>query len=402
MFLVGDYVPQTCRVRLEMPDDDVVLANLEAPVITPGVRLAPSLKAGPSLHNDELGTTSRNFVFNLANNHMMDYGREGLVATKETLSALSIPFCGAGEDLAAARKPVVVEEQGKKIGIIGCCERQFGCADIATPGCAEKGFWLFDAIASLKKDCDFVVVSCHAALEHVPLPSPQLRAFYQQLVEAGADVIHGHHAHVPQGWERYRDGVIFYGLGNFVVDVGGWPGRNHRWSLVAQVDFSGAAPDVKIIPFGVSSAGSGEILTAPLRGEDLAFAEGYLAYWNGVFESEARHRGAWQAICVALFDQLYAPLLKAPRYAESAPLSRRNRLRYLYDGLMALGAAVCGRRPTNVRLQRDGRALLNFFWCPSHVEAISTALAVESGAEPDFRTSADRETWTRLGLNAIG
>lgn len=402
MLLAGDYVPQTCRVRLEMPGDNVVLANLEAPIVASDARLNPVPKAGPSLRNDGLGTASRNFVFNLANNHMMDYGREGLVATKAVLSALSIPFCGAGEDLAAARKPVVVEERGKKIGVIGCCERQFGCADIATPGCAEKGFWLFDAIASLKKECDFVVVSCHAALEHAPLPSPQLRAFYQRLVEAGADVVHGHHAHVPQGGERYKNGVIFYGLGNFVVDVADWRGRNHRWSLVAQVDFSGAMPKAKVIPFGVSSVGKGEVLAAPLKGEGLAFAEGYLAYWNGVLESEARHRGAWQAVCVALFDQLYAPLLKAPRYAESASLSRRNRLRYLYDGLMTLGAALRGRRPSNARLQRDGRALLNFFWCPSHVEAISTALAVESGAEPDFRTPADREAWTRFGLNAIG
>jgi poly-gamma-glutamate capsule biosynthesis protein CapA/YwtB (metallophosphatase superfamily) len=258
MILAGDYIPKQKAVRLDLLPG-TILANLEGPIL--GDHLpAPSPKAGPNLYSRACETDGRSFIFALANNHMMDYGVEGVESTKAVLTKAGIPFCGAGANLEDARQPLIVEEDGKKIGIISCCERQFGCAEADRPGVAEKGLWLFEAVRQLKPRTDFVIVSCHAAFEHAPFPSPRLREFYHLLIDAGADVIHGHHSHVPQGWESYHNGVIFYGMGNFVVDPAGWNFcEHHCWSIAAEVCFSGDKPDWRIFYTKVELLSNGVI-----------------------------------------------------------------------------------------------------------------------------------------------
>ena len=100
----------------------------------------------------------------------------------------------------------MLEENGCKIAVLCCCERQFGIAHDNIAGCAEMGVWLYGAIREIKqtKSADYIIVSCHAASEFSPWVSPKLRSFYHSLVEAGADCIHGHHSHVPQGYEVYN------------------------------------------------------------------------------------------------------------------------------------------------------------------------------------------------------
>lgn len=390
MILAGDYIPKLKSVRLDLPFSGTILANLESPVVGDAA-LKPLPKAGPNLKSRSLGTEQTNFIFCLANNHMMDYGVDGLHLTQDLLCEKSIPFVGVGDDLAASRRPIIVEEAGKRIGILGCCERQFGCSDIGRAGCAGKGFWLLEAVHELKEKCDFVIVSCHIAFEHSPLPSPRVREFYKLLIGAGADVIHGHHAHVPQGWEPYKTGVIFYGLGNFVVDPECWKETNHRWSIVADIDFSGPHVAWKTNVVGVG-LNQNTIDVSSLAGDLREYADKYLECWNGVLEDSGRYLGFWQQICISLYDRLYGILLKTPRYAETRSLTLRNRLRYLYDGGMTVLSGLLGRPMGTSRLYADGRALLNFAQCESHQDVLTTALGVANGIMADCRTDDMKST----------
>ena len=184
MILAGDYIPKGCRVDWRLPSG-TVLCNLEAPVLGDAPeRFRPSPKAGPSLYNVTLGNERREFAFNLANIHMMDYGPEGMRATLAMLSARGIPCCGAGETREAARMPMFLQESGREIAVIGCCEHQFGVSYGGRPGVAALGGWVFDAVRAARKRADFVVVSCHAALESSPFPDPELRLFYHRLIDS--------------------------------------------------------------------------------------------------------------------------------------------------------------------------------------------------------------------------
>lgn len=396
MILAGDYIPKQKAVRLYLPPS-TILANLEGPILCDHIP-TPSPKVGPSLFSRAFDLGGRPFIFALANNHMMDYGVDGLEVTKTMLTKAGVPFCGAGANLEEARAPLIVTESGKKIGVISCCERQFGCAETARSGVAEKGLWLVDAVKELKQSVDFVIVSCHAAFEHSPFPSPRLRDFYHLLIHVGADVIHGHHAHVPQGWETYRDGLILYGLGNFVVDPCLWQAQNHRWAIVVQLDFTGDR--IKWTPDFTDIGLDGSIITVkPSQGVEREQHMRYCEIANRVFADASLLQAYWQAACVELFDRLYGVALKSPRYAETKSLTLRNRARYLYDGLGEVLSSLLGRKLRSKRSLAHGLLLLNLFQCESHADVISTALGVLSGLEADRRTPdvKDAVEWMKIG-----
>lgn len=394
MLLAGDYIPKQKAVRLDLPPG-TILANLEGPILGDHI-LEAVPKAGPNLYSRACETDGRSFIFALANNHLMDYGAEGLEATKVVLTKAGIPFCGAGVNLEEARQPLIVEEDGKRIGIISCCERQFGCAEIDRSGVAEKGLWLFEAVRQFKQGVDFVIVSCHAAFEHAPFPSPKLREFYHLLIDAGADVIHGHHAHVPQGWEKYRAGVIFYGLGNFVVDPDFWRGRNHRWSYIVNLDFSAINFKWDVIPVEVAGGDNGTITVKAAEGAEKERHNSYVALCNEAFVSDVACVALWQEVSVALFDRYYGVPLHSPRYSETRPLTARNRARYILDGLISVWIGLMGKKVQSKAELRRGLALLNYCQCESHVDAITSALGVLSGTIKDLRNAHSKEVVRKL------
>ncbi len=93
-------------------------------------------------------------------------------------------------------------------------------------------------VAELRKRADVVVVSMHAGIEFLARPTQQQTAFAHAAIDAGARIVVGHHPHVVQPWERYRDGVIFYSLGNLVFDQ--FQRIETQHGLLAEVVFAGA------------------------------------------------------------------------------------------------------------------------------------------------------------------
>jgi len=214
-----------------LSQSDLAIGNLEGPLTTsadPGPPWRFNLHGNPKYV--PILRSAGFHVLSLANNHIMDHGRQGLEETMAHLDANGIQYAGAGRNLAEARKPLLLSINGTKIGFLAYCAVPSLFPYYASedgPGAAPlKRELVFDDIGRLKKQCDITVLSIHWGEEHVALPSPQCRQLAKELVGAGASIVVGHHPHVLQGVERREQGVIAYSLGNFTFSDQQWVGTN--------------------------------------------------------------------------------------------------------------------------------------------------------------------------------
>ncbi|HHS13622.1 MAG TPA: CapA family protein [bacterium] len=205
--------------RATIRSADIAMANLEAPFTLTGkpfektytFRVPPDL--APALADAGFD------VMTLANNHILDFGPEGLTETMETLDRLSVLYCGAGKDRKQAERAAVLETGGWRVGFLAYsmtypsefwADQNRGGAAYPHPRRMQR------QIASLADSVDAVVVSFHWGGERLPVPREYQRHFAHMAVDAGAHLIIGHHPHVLQGVEIYRGAFIAYSLGNYV------------------------------------------------------------------------------------------------------------------------------------------------------------------------------------------
>jgi len=198
---------------------DIRSCNIEAPLESD---IPAVVKAGPTLQQSkvvvkEMERNGFNLVC-LANNHIMDHGKEALVSTLDTWH---IPCIGAGMDWYQATRPYIVEIGKMKVGFMAFGEAEFG----AIIEDSDAGFaWVNhpdtnNIIRQTKKECDILILQIHAGIELMDLPLPEWRRRYKELIDCGADAIVATHPHIPQGWEMYKGHPIFYSLGNFFFNT---------------------------------------------------------------------------------------------------------------------------------------------------------------------------------------
>lgn len=207
------------RLKAIFQQSDYVALNFEAPIAGFG---KPIHKSGPALYQsphspcllEELGV---NIVL-MANNHMMDYGKEGCLnsisAFKSTTTILGV---GGLND---AYTICVVEKSGIKVGMLNFTHREFGVLGIDSCDSDYGTAWVNHpnanrAVLEAKKHCDILIVLPHAGVEDILVPLPEWRARYKEFIDFGADIVIASHPHTPQGWENYKGKRIFYSLGNF-------------------------------------------------------------------------------------------------------------------------------------------------------------------------------------------
>ena len=206
---------------------DIVVANLESPLITQTAGSTPGkCTLRSSTEWAAILKKSGIDVVTLANNHMMDYGDQGLFSTIAALDKAGIVHVGAGKDRQAACLPLFIEKNKKKVAFLGrsCVEVSSLCyAGEEQAGVAplDEGE-LIDAIEQCRHQADVVVVMLHWGMEHYHYPTPQQRLLAQRIVLAGADILLGHHPHVLQGEERIGKAVVSYSSGNFLFDEFPW------------------------------------------------------------------------------------------------------------------------------------------------------------------------------------
>ena len=382
MLMVGDWAPGRRQVRTDW-DSTIILANLEGPVLHPDHSLKPAPKAGPSIFSTELPTENTCFVFSLANNHIMDYGTPGLEAALRLLQQKEFKACGAGNDISEARRPLIAEDNGLRVGIIACCEAQFGVARQMQAGTAEFGPWVYDVIGDLRQAVDVVAVSVHAAVEDSPWPSPYILELYRSYIDAGATVVHGHHAHVPQGYEEYRGGVIFYGMGNFAVDPDKWRDYpNGMWSLGAEIDFYSKPLQWRLLTFEIRH----EPGTDPIRVEESTDAEQanhrpYLEMCNRPLADPDLFAGLWQEVALRAYYHYGAAYMCFSNPPKSGQCTQANKR------LSILKSALLNRTTPSIHpSQYDYMLWYHMIACESHRQMLATALGVLGGEIRDLRT----------------
>ena len=215
---------------------DFCILNLEVPLCdysSPISKCGPNLIA-PTKTVNALKKLGINLV-TLANNHIMDQGIQGLKSTVYTLNKFCIDTVGAGENVAKAAIPFFFEFAGKKIGVYACAEHEFSIADQDRPGANPfDPLWSLDHVIELKTKVDYVIVLYHGGKEHYRYPSPELQKRCRRLVDKGANLVICQHSHCIGCEERYNEGIIVYGQGNFIFDYS----DNECWQsgLLVKID----------------------------------------------------------------------------------------------------------------------------------------------------------------------
>ena len=245
------------------------IINLEGPIITSGI---PSPKTGPVISMkpiviDALLEAKINLV-TLANNHIMDFGIKGFEETLTRLTKSKIDFVGAGFSKSAKEEPFIIEINSKKIAIINICEHEW----ISDPN-SESGANGIDIISNyyqiqaLSSSTDHIVVIYHGGNEYHPLPTPEMKKIFRFFIDAGAEVVIGHHTHTFSGYEIYHDCPIFYSLGNFIFDSNK-KSKGENWNTGISIGFNiyNNRLDFEIIPYVQNST---EIGIKKLKDQDL-------------------------------------------------------------------------------------------------------------------------------------
>ena len=216
----------------------------------------------------------------VANNHMWDFGPDALLDTRALLLEKGIQVTGAGRNLAEARKPAIVECRGIKVGFLGYCSvipeggeagpDKIGVAPlrvkttyegrgphapvrVRTEPDEQDMQMILDDIKALRPQVDVLMLAFHWGVIWVP----RVIADYQvsvahAFIDAGADLIMGHHAHVPKAIEMYKGKAIFYSLSNFCMTK---PGRSAKWNETPWVhgalrNHADQDPEYPLLPYG--------------------------------------------------------------------------------------------------------------------------------------------------------
>lgn len=162
-------------------------------------------------------------IWCIGNNHAMDAKEDGLLSTKKIAAENGSITFGAGMNREESSEPVYLDEAGG-IGLLSVTyvsEKRFPKSpDEPNIFSWEEWDTIAERIVEIKAKCRWCVVVCHGGEEFNPMPSTYTRDRYIKYLELGADVVVGHHPHVPENYELFDNGkAIFYSLGNFIFDT---------------------------------------------------------------------------------------------------------------------------------------------------------------------------------------
>ncbi|MFC1987290.1 CapA family protein [Chloroflexota bacterium] len=233
---------------------DILFGQLETPISEAGMPKLNSYRAGINRHAHNVspdkvsGLTYAGFdVMSFAGNHSFDPGEEAFLETIDIVTKNNIRVIGAGSNIDAARKPVILERKETKVGFLGYCSvvpkgaeagpNKPGSVPMRASNYYEQVDWqagtppkiitlankddlaaMLDDIKRVRPLVDVLIMSMHWGVHIIPA----VIAMYQKevayaAIDAGVDLIVGHHPHILKGIEVYKGKTIFYSLANFVM-----------------------------------------------------------------------------------------------------------------------------------------------------------------------------------------
>jgi poly-gamma-glutamate synthesis protein (capsule biosynthesis protein) len=226
--LIGDIMAKKNDWRypfLETADflkgTDITFGNLEGPISSRGMKVGSiySFRSDPRAIE---GLLYAGFdVLSIANNHIWDYGADAVRDTLAIIKDAGIGVTGGGINYQGANKPIIKEEKATKVAFVGYTDRNSSSLGLKTAKPVIAYLDIDQAISDVKearKVADLVVVSLHQGNEYETTQNLNQEKVARALIDAGAQLIIGHHPHIIQPVTEYGGGYIVYSLGNFVFD----------------------------------------------------------------------------------------------------------------------------------------------------------------------------------------
>lgn len=363
--IFGDFLAKKEMPKLDevlnafIRDADYNVINFEAPV---GLKNAHSIpKSGPAHSQNEEGPKwlmNAGFnVFTLANNHIMDYGANGLNATQKAFDNSGLLGAGTWEE---AYRPYIIKKDGIKVALLSVTHCEFGTLtdkydgrDMAYVGTAWINHPMVDSlIVKLSKEVDHVIVLAHAGIENIEQPLPEWRDQYRSFIDLGCSAVIAGHPHIIQGFEEYEGKPIFYSLGNFFFpkDTKKKESWYHSLAVNLQITKDRVVYSYKPLVF--------DNLTIKIDESD--YCRNYMKKILTVLKDEKQYISYVNRECVKL-QSFYDYLFYASGYF---PLN----LSMLWKRILYLPYRLKKKKPTH---------LLNNLRCESHRWAISRAIKIE-------------------------
>jgi len=220
-------------------DFDVVIVNLEGPIVE-----MPRIECQQKAYNFQFASTTPErlksvgvTMVTIANNHTYDCYEKGVLSTKRYLTDVGIEYIG---DKIVEKSFVVKSIHDKKVAFVG----------IDNTISPSSIYAYYPLIRQLKLENDYIVVHIHWGTEYERRATDAQKTIAHALVDNGADVVFGHHPHVPGPIEIYKDKVIFYSLGNFVFDQ---TGEYQTQGYGAGVDFGELTHTFTLYPYKIKT-----------------------------------------------------------------------------------------------------------------------------------------------------
>ncbi len=330
--------------------------NLETPLTD---ILSPIDKCGPSHITPTTAVNGMKAIgidfLTLANNHILDQGERGLYSTENVLSDQGISFAGVGKNRKEASSPHIVLIGENQVGFYCCAEHEFSIVSEKNAGANPYDpLNSFDDVFKLKQICDYVIVLYHGGKEYFQYPSPELQKICRKFVEKGADLIICQHSHCIGCYEKYKDGTIVYGQGNFIFDDE--TNKLSAESLLVCVDIE--KKEVKFIPL---KNNSGKICIATEDDALMIMDE---------FFSRSQSAQSFKYI-EEKYDEFSASMLK--KYLRAFGGKRTRSFAFKAINKLSKGRLLTFVLNRNYN-QKNCLAIQNYIECEAHRELILHAL----------------------------
>lgn len=233
-------------------------------------------------------------VANLANNHVLDFGVEGLLETIATLDKAGIKHIGAGKNIGDALAPIILRKNNIVLGFLGVTDNEPDWLAGSSPGVnyidisiKKERTIILRAIETLKKQCDILIVSIHWGPNMREKPTQEFITFAHEMVDYGANVIHGHSAHILQGIEQYKNSLILYDTGDFIDDYVIDPDlRNDLSALFILQVYKSGVGKIKLHPVRIA-----EYQVNLAKGEDYDWVINRVDYLSSAFNTKLNREG---------------------------------------------------------------------------------------------------------------
>ena len=332
---------------------DLAVTNLESPLVDKGF---PIPKTGPNLKSPTQSLSILNQagidLVTLANNHIMDYGEDGLFSTLAACEKAGIGTVGAGKDWENSKEPFIKVIENTRIGIINIAENEFSTTENHSAGAhALNPVKNYYNIKEHSESVDHLIVVIHGGHEHYPLPSPRMKQTYRFFVDAGADAVVGHHPHCFSGYEVYNGAPIFYSIGNFLFDKGSAPVSSWNQGFMVELQILADKADFEIIPYIQNAETAG---LRKMNGNERTLFNTKISELNADIEDDQKLENKFNEFCETSRNQ-YSSYIEP--YSNKYLHALRNR--NLFPSLLS---------------KRKKRLWLNLIRCEAHKDVLQKIL----------------------------